>query len=253
MPEQVGYILGLRTSGPPVTDEGELKDIEFLCEKHGFRGTETVTLGSLECALGAKDAILFYDKVVASLRVLPLSRRPPIRLSVWTQRRIKLLQHHLKKHGGYNNTKLLGTNDDHPAKNEKEANKEEKKKSVVIDDDEGIILEELREDFKCMKLQLIAFTGLVTETIHKGVASMITELLTTLKSDILQEIAKGTAGTVPNTHFAHQGVPNRPSTYQGVHNTPSTHQTVPNSPFDTKETPIALWNRMDSSISLRLK
>jgi hypothetical protein len=29
---------------------------------------------------------------------------------------------------------LLGTDDDHPAKNEKEANKEEKKKSDVIDD-----------------------------------------------------------------------------------------------------------------------
>ena len=61
---------------------------------------------------------------------------------------------------------------------------------------------------------------------------MITELLTTLKSDILQEIAKGTTGTVPNTHFAHQGVPNRPSAYQGAHNTPSTHQTVPNSLFE---------------------
>jgi hypothetical protein len=29
---------------------------------------------------------------------------------------------------------LLGTDDNHPTKNEKEANKEEKKKSVVIDD-----------------------------------------------------------------------------------------------------------------------
>ena len=69
-PEQVGYILGLRTSGPPVPDEGELKDIEFLCEKHGFRGTETVTLGSLERALGAKDAVVdagFKEKIVLFL------------------------------------------------------------------------------------------------------------------------------------------------------------------------------------------
>jgi hypothetical protein len=29
---------------------------------------------------------------------------------------------------------LLGTDNDHPAKNEKEVNKEEKKKSVVIND-----------------------------------------------------------------------------------------------------------------------
>ena len=179
---------------------------------------------------------------------------------------------------------LLGTDDDHLAKNEKEANKEEKKKSVVIDDgmwwlnsycivsfihkitagtaslcqphnpmlhchwlnansevehhstvihnkDEGIILEKLREDVKCMEFQLTALTCLMIEIMHKGVASMIIELLTTLKSDILQEIAKGTAGTVPNAPFAHQGVPNTPSTHQGVHNTPSTHQAVPNSPF----------------------
>uniref|UniRef100_A0A2N9I7M0 Aminotransferase-like plant mobile domain-containing protein n=1 Tax=Fagus sylvatica TaxID=28930 RepID=A0A2N9I7M0_FAGSY len=219
MPEQVGYILGFRTSGSPVADEGELKDIEFLCEKHRFRGTETVTLGSLECALGAKDAevdagfkeklVLFllatvfcpmtslnismsylyvikdidrvseynwalfvFNKlqdavieyklhVVAGLHVLPLSRCPPIWLSVWTHQGVKLLQRHLKKQGGYNNAKLLGTNDNHPTKNEKEANKEEKKKSVVIDDehhstvihnkDEGIVLEELKEDVKCMK------------------------------------------------------------------------------------------------------
>uniref|UniRef100_A0A2N9F5C2 Uncharacterized protein n=1 Tax=Fagus sylvatica TaxID=28930 RepID=A0A2N9F5C2_FAGSY len=283
--EQVGYILGLRTSGPLVPNEGELKEIEFLCEKHGFRGTETVTLGSLECALGAKDAvvdagfkeklvlfflatvfipttslnipmsylhvikdidrILFYDKVVAGLHVLLLSKRPPIWLSVWTQRRVKLLRRYLKRQGGYNKAKLLGTDDDHPAKNEKEANKEEKKKSDVIDDEqhnkaEGIILEELREDVKCMKFQLTALTGLVTETMHKEVASMITELLTTLKSNILQEIAKGTTPLVPNTPFAqqedintlstHQGVHNTPSTNQGVHNTPSTHQSVHNTP-----------------------
>jgi hypothetical protein len=30
MPQQVGYILGLRTFDPLVTDEGELKDIELL-------------------------------------------------------------------------------------------------------------------------------------------------------------------------------------------------------------------------------
>jgi hypothetical protein len=66
---------------------------------------------------------------------------------------------------------------------------------------------------------------------------MITELLTTLKSDILQEIAKGIAGTVPNIHFTHQGVPNRPSAYQGVHNIPSTHQTVPNSPLEHQGDP----------------
>ena len=92
-------------------------------------------------------------------------------------------------------------------------------------------MEELREDVKCMKLQSTALTGLVTETMHKGVASMITELLTTLKLDILQEIAKGTTPLVPNTPFAQQEDTNTPSTHQGVHNTPSTHQAVPNSPF----------------------
>jgi hypothetical protein len=81
-----------------------------------------------------------------------------------------------------------------------------------------------------MKLQLTALTGLVTETMHKGVASMITELLTTLKSDILQEIAKGSTPSVPNTPFAQQGDPNTPSTHQGVHNTPSTNQGVHNTP-----------------------
>ena len=111
----------------------------------------------------------------------------------------------------------------------------------------GIILDELREDVKCIKLQLIAFTGLMTESMHKGVASMITELLTTLKSDILQEIAKGTAGTVPNTPFTQQGDPNTPSTHQrvhntpstnqGVHNTPSTHQVVHNTPFKQQGDP----------------
>ena len=201
---------------------------------------------------------------------------------------------------------LLGTNDDHLAKNEKEANKEEKKKSVVIDDgmwwlnsycivsfihkittgiaslcqlhnpmlhchwlnagskveqhstvihnkDKGIILEELKEDVKCMKLQWTALTGLVTETMHKGVASMITELLTTLKSDILQEIVKSTTGMVPNIPFAHQEVPNTPSTHQGstIH-FPHTKQSLI-ALSNTKETPIALWHRMDSSISLRLK
>ena len=68
--EQVGYILGLRTSGPPIPNEGELKDIEFLYEKHGFRGMETVTLGSLECALGVKDAVVdvrFKEKLVLFL------------------------------------------------------------------------------------------------------------------------------------------------------------------------------------------
>ena len=91
-------------------------------------------------------------------------------------------------------------------------------------------MEELREDVKCMKLQLTALTGLVTETMHKGVASMITELLTTLKSDILQEIAKGTAPSVPKTPFAQQGDPNTPSTHQGVHDIPSTNQGVHNIP-----------------------
>jgi hypothetical protein len=93
-------------------------------------------------------------------------------------------------------------------------------------------LEELKEDVKCMKLQLTALTGLVTETMHKRVASMVTELLKTLKSDILQEIMKNTAGTVPNTPFAHLGVPTTPSIHQGVHNTPFTHQAVPSSPFE---------------------
>ncbi len=70
MPQQVGYILGLRTFGPLVTNEGELKDIELLWEKHGFCGTETVTLGSVECALGAKDAVVdagFKDKLLLFL------------------------------------------------------------------------------------------------------------------------------------------------------------------------------------------
>ena len=47
-----------------------MKDIEFLCEKHRFRGTETVMLGSLECALGAKDAVVdtgFKEKLVLFL------------------------------------------------------------------------------------------------------------------------------------------------------------------------------------------
>ena len=82
-----------------------------------------------------------------------------------------------------------------------------------------------------MKLQSTALTGLVTETMHKGVASMITELLTTLKLDILQEIAKGTTPLVPNTPFAQQEDTNTPSTHQGVHNTSSTNQEVHNTPF----------------------
>ena len=71
-PEQVGYILGLHTFVLPFTDEGELKDIEFLCEKYDFHGMETVTLGSLECVLGAKDAVVdagFKEKLVLFLLV----------------------------------------------------------------------------------------------------------------------------------------------------------------------------------------
>uniref|UniRef100_A0A2N9ITB3 Aminotransferase-like plant mobile domain-containing protein n=1 Tax=Fagus sylvatica TaxID=28930 RepID=A0A2N9ITB3_FAGSY len=65
--EQVGCILGLCTSGPLITYEEELKDIKLLCEKHGFHGIETVMLGSLECALGAKDGVVdagFKKKLV---------------------------------------------------------------------------------------------------------------------------------------------------------------------------------------------
>ena len=35
-----------------------MKEIKLLCEKHGFRGTETVMLGNLEYALGAKDGLV---------------------------------------------------------------------------------------------------------------------------------------------------------------------------------------------------
>ena len=50
-----------------------MKDIKLLCEKHGFRGTETVMLGSLECALGAKEEVVdtgFKKKLVLLLRVI---------------------------------------------------------------------------------------------------------------------------------------------------------------------------------------
>ena len=68
--EQVGYILGLPTSGPPVPEEGELTDIEVLCQTHGFRGTDMVSLATLERALGAQDAVVdasFKEKLVLFL------------------------------------------------------------------------------------------------------------------------------------------------------------------------------------------
>ena len=49
-----------------------MKDIKLLCEKHGFCGTETVMLGNLECALGAKDGVVdtgFKEKLVLFLLV----------------------------------------------------------------------------------------------------------------------------------------------------------------------------------------
>ncbi len=69
-PNQVGYILGLRTSGLLVSEEGPLDDIEDLCQRHGFRGGEPVTISSLEGALSAKDAVLdvgFREKLVLFL------------------------------------------------------------------------------------------------------------------------------------------------------------------------------------------
>ena len=65
--EQVGYILDLRISGPLVIEKGELTDIEVLCQTHGFRGTDTVSLVTLECTLGAQDAVVdasFKEKLV---------------------------------------------------------------------------------------------------------------------------------------------------------------------------------------------
>ena len=69
-PEQVGFILGLRNSGPPVLDSGVFKDIEPLCNQHGFIETELVTLGNIEAALAASDAVVdsgFKEKVVLFL------------------------------------------------------------------------------------------------------------------------------------------------------------------------------------------
>jgi hypothetical protein len=56
--EQVAYILGLHTSGPPATEEDELTNIEVLCQSHGFRGMDMISLATLERALGAQDAVV---------------------------------------------------------------------------------------------------------------------------------------------------------------------------------------------------
>ena len=69
-PKQVGFILGLRNSGPPVSDSSVFQDIKPLCKRHGFIGTELVTLGNIEAALAASDAVVdngFTEKVVLFL------------------------------------------------------------------------------------------------------------------------------------------------------------------------------------------
>jgi hypothetical protein len=71
----VGYILGLHTSGLPATEEGELTNIEVLCQTHGFRGTDTVSLATLEHTLGAQDSVVnasFKEKLVLFLLVTVL-------------------------------------------------------------------------------------------------------------------------------------------------------------------------------------
>jgi hypothetical protein len=68
--EQVGFILGLRNFGPPVSDSGVFEDIEPLCNLYGFIGTELVTLGTIEAALVASNAVVnggFKEKVVLFL------------------------------------------------------------------------------------------------------------------------------------------------------------------------------------------
>uniref|UniRef100_A0A2N9FNS4 Ubiquitin-like protease family profile domain-containing protein n=1 Tax=Fagus sylvatica TaxID=28930 RepID=A0A2N9FNS4_FAGSY len=60
----------LRNSGPPVSDSGVFQDIEPLCKRHGFMGTELVTLGNIEAALAASDVVVdggFKQKVVLFL------------------------------------------------------------------------------------------------------------------------------------------------------------------------------------------
>jgi hypothetical protein len=69
-PEQVGFILGLRNSGPPVSDSSVFEDIEPLCKRHGFVGAELVRLGNIEDALAALDAVVdggFKEKLVLFL------------------------------------------------------------------------------------------------------------------------------------------------------------------------------------------
>ena len=68
--EQVGYILDLHTSGSPATEEDELTNIEVFCQMHGFRGTDTISLATLERTLGAQDAVVdasFKEKLVLFL------------------------------------------------------------------------------------------------------------------------------------------------------------------------------------------
>ena len=66
----MGYILGLFTSGSPATKEDELTNIEVFCQMHGFRGTDTISLATLERTLGAQDAVVdasFKEKLVLFL------------------------------------------------------------------------------------------------------------------------------------------------------------------------------------------
>jgi hypothetical protein len=69
-PEQVGFFLGLRNSGPPVSDSGAFEDIEPLCKRHGFVGKQSVKLRTIQDALEDEDAVVdagFKEKLVLFL------------------------------------------------------------------------------------------------------------------------------------------------------------------------------------------
>jgi hypothetical protein len=83
-PEQVGFILGLRNSGPPVSDSGAFEDIEPLCKRHGFVGAESVKLGKIEDALAASDAVVdggFKEKLVLFLLATVFSPTTSLNIS----------------------------------------------------------------------------------------------------------------------------------------------------------------------------
>jgi hypothetical protein len=50
--------------------------------------------------------VLFYEQVYVRIRVIPLSLRPAIRLSVWTTKRLAKLNHLLKRQGGYSEAEV---------------------------------------------------------------------------------------------------------------------------------------------------